>query len=1176
MLKKDFDKITQKSVTNKEFQQFLFKKQEEESKTFDNSNFNYLYPNLNDPNFNIKIAEKKEFRDTQYDGEIGDVKIISDKMCNAEFELAPYQQFVRNFLSFNTPYNSLLLYHGLGTGKTCSAISICEEMRAYLNQMGISQRIIIVAAPNVQENFKLQLFDERKLKLINGLWNIKACTGNTYLKEINPMNMKGLKRDNIIKQIKRLINNSYLFMGYVEFSNYISKKTIISDEIEESKKNSIIKRKLNKIFSNRLIVIDEIHNIRTTSDSASKKKVANQLYNLVSNVNSMRLLLLSATPMYNNYKEIIWLLNIMNLNDKRSILNANEVFDKNGDFKVNDEGEEIGKRLFIQKANGYVSFVRGNNPYTFPYRIFPKQFSPENSLYSLSLYPKITITGAEIPQPIEHIDLFLIQIGEYQGLGYNFIVDKIQKKLKKKTEEVATLNKLGYSLLQEPLEALNIVYPVRSLEDLESSDTSELVGKQGLDRIMSYKETKMSKNKYKYKPDILENFGPIFSLNEIQKYSSKIFNICNSIDNSDGIVLIYSQYIDGGLIPTALALEELGYKRYGDTSNLLEKPTEKKTNKGNYIMITGNKQISPDNIAEVKAATNENNVNGEKIKIILISLAGSEGIDFKNIRQVHILEPWYNMSRIEQIIGRAVRNCSHSKLPFEKRNVSLYLYGTLFNKDRETADMYVYRLAESKALQIGKISRVLKETAVDCLLNSNQNNFTEENMNQTVEILLSNKNKISYKVGDKPYTEICDYMESCTYKCNPYKNIQEKDINYDSYNENFIVLNSDKIIEKIKNLFREHYFYKKTNLINALNTSRVYPLSQINNALNQLITDKTEFLVDRYGRNGYLVNIGDYYLFQPLEINDNHISVFDRNRPLDFKHKSLQFLENIGNNPEKSIVKRKKILQKNQTVNIELILKNLEENFIIATIGDSSTQRTWYKSCHTIFSFLKDNISLSNKNLLLIGHLVDSTPFIEKKELINFLFFNKKKLSSFQEKLKNYFELFLLKQSSKEAIFIDENGESKLFIKSNNDWNEANTEDINDFSKEINNLSKSIIENLGNIVGYMSFFKEKDIVFKIIETRGLLKGKRFDQAGKETCIKIINNTLKIVDSKIPNFKIKTLSKKDAKNLSLLDLTCLEEILLRYFNLKKLDNKNWFLEISIASLINIENINKIEK
>ena len=207
----------------------------------DREKYNYLYPSLNDPLFNKKIAEKKEFNDTKYDGTIHEINRHAEKLCNAEFELSPHQQFVKNFLSFQTPYNSLLLYHGLGSGKTCSAIGVAEEMRDYLNQLGITQRIIVVASPNVQENFKLQLFDERKLEEIDGLWNIKSCTGNKLLREINPLNLLGLSREKVISQIKQLINTSYLFLGYIEFANYIEKKSDVSSVVKN--KDEIMKNK---------------------------------------------------------------------------------------------------------------------------------------------------------------------------------------------------------------------------------------------------------------------------------------------------------------------------------------------------------------------------------------------------------------------------------------------------------------------------------------------------------------------------------------------------------------------------------------------------------------------------------------------------------------------------------------------------------------------------------------------------------------------------------------------------------------------------------------------------------------------------------------------------------------------------------------------------------------------
>ena len=88
---------------------------------------------------------------------------------------------------------------------------------------------------------------------------------------------------------------------------------------------------------------------------------------------------------------------------------------------------------------------------------------------------------------------------------------------------------------------------------------------------------------------------------------------------------------------------------------------------------------------------------------------------FKYIRQVHILEPWYNINRIEQIIGRAVRTCSHSKLDFNKRNVQIFLHTTKFddeseNKDVEALDLFVYRYyAQEKAKNIGILTRLLND-----------------------------------------------------------------------------------------------------------------------------------------------------------------------------------------------------------------------------------------------------------------------------------------------------------------------------------------------------------------------------------------------------------------------------------------------------------------------------------
>ena len=314
--------------------------------------------------------------------------------------------------------------------KTCSAIGVGEEMRDYLKQVGNTQRIIVVASPNVQENFRVQLFDERKLQLIDGLWDIRACTGNKYLKEINPMNMKGLSKENVIRQIMRIINTSYVFMGYIQFANYISKKSQADQELSEERKRDYVKRNLNKHFNSRLIIIDEVHNIRVTDDN-SNKRVALELMKLVRVVPNLRLLLLSATPLYNSYKEVIWLINLMNVNDNRTEIKERDVFNKNGSFKIGPAGEEIGKDLLIRKSTGYISFVRGENPYSFPFRIWPSMFSPENTI-SESNTPEVQLNGKLIIQPLEHLSLFMTNIGEYQEKGYQYIINKMKNDIEEK------------------------------------------------------------------------------------------------------------------------------------------------------------------------------------------------------------------------------------------------------------------------------------------------------------------------------------------------------------------------------------------------------------------------------------------------------------------------------------------------------------------------------------------------------------------------------------------------------------------------------------------------------------------------------------------------------------------------------------------------------------------------
>ena len=129
-------------------------------------------------------------------------------------------------------------------------------------------------------------------------------------------------------------------------------RTVLKDDSSD-----VVKRKQNralqKEFSNRMLVIDEVHNLRITEDGRVKPSSEN-LLRLVTASKNLKMLLLSATPMFNDYQEIIWLLTVLNLDDKRFPITIRDIFDAKGNFIQNKDGVEIGKELLIQKMTGYI------------------------------------------------------------------------------------------------------------------------------------------------------------------------------------------------------------------------------------------------------------------------------------------------------------------------------------------------------------------------------------------------------------------------------------------------------------------------------------------------------------------------------------------------------------------------------------------------------------------------------------------------------------------------------------------------------------------------------------------------------------------------------------------------------------------------------------------------------
>jgi hypothetical protein len=127
----------------------------------------------------------------------------------------------------------------------------------------------------------------------------------------------------------------------------------------------------------------------------------------------------------------------MNINDKRATIKISDIFDNDGGWKPekrNADGsvKEDGKTLLKRKLTGYISYVRGENPYTFPYRVYPSQFAIKQNILLEQPYPSIQMNGSPIATKdiIKYIDIFITQLkpNTVQYMGYKRILEEMRTK----------------------------------------------------------------------------------------------------------------------------------------------------------------------------------------------------------------------------------------------------------------------------------------------------------------------------------------------------------------------------------------------------------------------------------------------------------------------------------------------------------------------------------------------------------------------------------------------------------------------------------------------------------------------------------------------------------------------------------------------------------------------------
>ena len=890
------------------------------NQSFNNRDYGY-YPDFDDKDFNKKIFLKKEFNLNKIPftqipkkDNILQLEDISQKMCSREDDMTlnPNQNFLKTYLSPLTPYNSLLLFHGTGVGKTCSSISIVEEFSQEL--LEYNKKIIILSNPSIKSNFMKNIFNINSVKAGRPLYQ---CTKDKYFKLLNidPKDVgKKISYSDFQIKINKKISEKYEFYGYQEFANKIQKIIDKSKSFKPNLRKKYLKDKILERFSNCAMIIDEAHNIKQGDDM---KKVPPILEKILRYSENMKLVLLSATPMFDNSTEIVWLLNLLLMNDKRPLISDKMLFNKGNLTKE-------GKELLIKKSRGYISYLRGENIMKFPKRLYPSVYDGKPGFPSVIKnkdFPKNDLSGKKIEEKekIQTLEIIGCEMKGHQLDYYNKMVEN---------------NDYG-SFLSNGLMISNIVFP--SISD--SNTLSSISGNSGFNHTFS-KVRNQGQLSFKFKNDV---FKDMFKLENLKNYSSKIANIVENVKSSEGIIFIYSKYIYSGIVPLALALEYNGFEHY--KAPLLQgdkmKPVMVGKNKAKYMIISGTPDLGRNAYDDYLKIENKNK-NGEMIKIILGTETAAEGLDFSNIREVHILDPWYHLNKLEQIIGRGIRYCSHIDLPIEKRNVVVNLYAAT-NKniskddDIETVDLRVLREAENKGRQMGEVEYILKMNAIDCNLNIYGNKFTHNVYNGYLNLTTPKNTKPkNITIKDKDYDRLCSYNK-CDYKCLPDLSMHQNknEINYDTFNQQSVKEQTHVLKKQIIKMFKEDVIYDINDFMLR------FPDEDVNIiyiTLQSLIENKDKFM-DSYSNTGYLIYKNGYYIFQPLYLKNHKVNINNIRRPLTKKKKGINLTNYISSAKNNKLKKE---------LSPEIIISNIRHNYYFLIRDSLGRDELWLEAYNEV------------------------------------------------------------------------------------------------------------------------------------------------------------------------------------------------------------------------------------
>ena len=720
---------------------------------------------------------------------------LKDMQKNPENKsrLFPQQRIVARYLSSDSPYRGLLLYHGLGSGKSCAAIVVAEALRRY------SKGIVVFLPASLRSNFVEEVCNCPGLKwsraASDGEWKQTAesqsSDKSSYFKDLSPAQQQSLR-----KQVRDRAESMFSFFNY-NASN-------IGDKM------AALLRQDPHYFDGKVVIIDEAHNFVSRVVNEGQLKPA---YEAMLAARLERIVLLSGTPIVNKPLELSFLINLVRgyswiYEAKVQSANPGGVRELPG---ILNQMPEVDEYFFDEVDNvlrvqlvppGFERVTSGSGAYLVKRS---KASSDAEALARLSTAlsakglafasaAKRSLVPA-LPMDEDEFERFFIKEQVDSGTGATrYVVDNGMWLTKR------MLGCVSYHESQDPdlfpkLEATEIVgAPMSTLQFTEymaarqterrqervmksiASKASSSSASSGFDGLWNksmhtyrsasrmlcnfvfpkaIERPKRSKKEALFAAQVRKAMDAVAKLpralvEDLSQHSPKFAAMLERFASSKGTCLVYSEFrtIEGiGLLK--LALDANGYQQLTlradpekglvlNSGGLIDpaKPKyiiyndvdDKEMNETLKQMFNSEWQNVPASLKKelehLKMPTD--NLRGQLCKLFMVTKSGAEGITLKNVRQVHLLEPFWHHNRITQVIGRAVRANSHAALPPAERSVRVFLYVSRFTPEQLadrtvrfqdkglTSDEHVLRVSAMKKEIVDDLLSAVRAAAIDC------------------------------------------------------------------------------------------------------------------------------------------------------------------------------------------------------------------------------------------------------------------------------------------------------------------------------------------------------------------------------------------------------------------------------------------------------------------------------